>query len=59
METSNISFNTAISNSDESITGIIDETLDEYKYNFDILFYHSLQKDHITSHQFDQSLKLK
>ena len=39
METSNISFNTAISNSDESITGIIDETLDEYKYNFDIREY--------------------
>ena len=39
METSNTSFNTAISNSDESITGIIDETLDEYKSNFDIREY--------------------
>tara|TARA_Y100000389_G_scaffold199764_1_gene238749 strand:- start:4446 stop:4673 length:228 start_codon:yes stop_codon:yes gene_type:complete len=39
MENSNTSFTTAISNSDESITGIIDETLDEYKYNFDIREY--------------------
>jgi len=39
MDTSNTSFNTAISNIDESITGIIDKTLDEYKSNFDIREY--------------------
>ena len=38
MNTSNTSFNTAISNSDtsESITGVIDDIIDEYKSNFDI-----------------------
>ena len=44
MDTSNTSFNTAISNSDESITGIIDETLDEYKSNFDIREYMNYQE---------------
>lgn len=39
MEASNTSFNTAISNSDESINEIINETLDEYKSNFDIRDY--------------------
>jgi hypothetical protein len=39
MDTSNTSFNTAISNSDESITGIIDKTLDEYKSKLDIREY--------------------
>ena len=38
------SFNTAISNSDESITGIIDKTLDEYKSNFDIREYMNYQE---------------
>lgn len=44
MDTSNTSFNTAISNSDESITGIIDEALDEYKSNFDIREYMNYQE---------------
>ena len=44
MDTSNTSFNTAISNSDESITGIIDETLDEYKSDFDIREYMNYQE---------------
>ena len=39
MDTSNTSFNTAISNSDESITEIINEALDEYKSKF-LLNYH-------------------
>ena len=44
MDTSNTSFNTAISNSDESITGIINEALDEYKSNFDIREYMNYQE---------------
>lgn len=39
MDTSNTLFNTTISNSDESITGIIDKTLDEYKSKLDIREY--------------------
>lgn len=38
------SFNTAISTSDESITGIIDKTLDEYKSKFDIREYMNYQE---------------
>ena len=44
MDASNTSFNTAISTSDESITGIIDKTLDEYKSNFDIREYMNYQE---------------
>lgn len=44
MDTSNTSFNTAISNSDESITGIINEALDEYKSKFDIREYMNYQE---------------
>ena len=44
MNTSNTSFNTAISNSDESITGIINEALDEYKSKFDIREYMNYQE---------------
>ena len=52
MDASNTSFNTAISNSDESITGIIDKTLDEYKSKFDIreyMNYHEIRKILLTS----------
>ena len=44
MDTSNTSFNTAISNSDESITGIINEALDEYKSKIDIREYMNYQE---------------
>jgi hypothetical protein len=44
MDTSNSSFNTAIGNSDESITEIINETLDEYKMNIDIRDYMNYQE---------------
>jgi len=44
MDASNTSFNTAISTSDESITGIIDKTLDEYKSKFDIREYMNYQE---------------
>ena len=46
MDTSNTSFNTAISNSDtsESITGVIDDIIDEYKSNFDIRDYMNYQE---------------
>ena len=46
MNTSNTSFNTAISNSDtsESITGVIDDIIDEYKSNFDIRDYMNYQE---------------
>jgi hypothetical protein len=44
MDASNTLFNTEFSNSDESITGIIDKTLDEYKSKFDIREYMNYQE---------------
>ena len=44
MDNSNTSFNTAITNSNESITEIIDETLDEYKKKIDIRDYMNYQE---------------
>ena len=43
--TSNTSFNTAIGNSDESITEIINETLDEYKMKIDSYFVYKWEHD--------------